>query len=116
MIVSAPTLSQLLSCELSHIALVLQLSVHMYYVACLCICTINTQTKTIFPAFTGVDPLGPHLAKKKTDIAAIASVLKQYFRDLDEPLFPVEKYHEFVESARKCVTLDYITVHCCRTK
>lgn len=48
----------------------------------------------------GVDPLGPHLAKKKTDIAAIASVLKQYFRDLDEPLFPVEKYHEFVESAR----------------
>ena len=52
-----------------------------------------------------MDPLGPHLAKKKTDIAAIASVLKQYFRDLHEPLFPVEKYHEFVESARECVIL-----------
>ena len=83
----------------------LQLSVHIYYVACLCICTMNTRTKQYFPAFTGVDPLGPHLAKKKTDIAAIASVLKQYFRDLHEPLFPVEKYHEFVESARECVIL-----------
>lgn len=62
-----------------------------------------------FRASAGVDPLGPHLTTKKTDIAAIASVLKQYFRDLTEPLFPVEKYHEFVESAREC---DFYLVWC----
>ena len=65
-----------------------------------------------FRAPSGVDPLGTHLTKKKTDIAAIASVLKQYFRDLAEPLFPVEKYHDFVESAREFVDLLWFTVFC----
>ena len=63
-----------------------------------------------------MDPLGPHLTKKKTDIAAIASILKQYFRDLAEPLFPVEKYHEFVESAREFVDLLFFKFHWSSTK
>lgn len=68
-----------------------------------------------FPIPLGVDPLGPHV-KKKTDIAAIASILKQYFRDLAEPLFPVAKYHEFVESAREFVDLLCFEFQCCGTR
>ena len=49
----------------------------------------------------GVDPLFPQISKRKTDIAAIASTLKAYFRDLSDPLFPIERYVEFVESGRK---------------
>lgn len=85
------------------------------YVAVGLLATLK-HINVVFPCPSGVDPLGPHLTKKKTDIAAIASVLKQYFRDLAEPLFPVEKYHEFVESAREFVDLLWFTVQCCVTK
>ena len=48
----------------------------------------------------GVNPLTSSLFKRnKTDIAAIASVLKQYFRELADPLFPQDSYSAFIKSA-----------------
>ena len=50
--------------------------------------------------FVGVNPLMSGSVKRnKTDIAAIASVLKQYFRELEDPLFPQQRYSHFIECA-----------------
>jgi len=43
----------------------------------------------------------PGKEKYKNDIAAIASTLKAYFRELQPPLFPMEKYTEFISCARE---------------
>lgn len=43
----------------------------------------------------------PGKEKYKTDINAIASTLKAYFRELQTPLFPMEKYTEFIACARE---------------
>ena len=48
----------------------------------------------------GRDPLA---YSKKTDIAAVASVLKAYFRELSTPLFPTDKYMEFIQCTSECV-------------
>ena len=58
----------------------------------------------------GKNPLTtPGKEKYKTDINAIASTLKAYFRELQTPLFPMDKYTEFIACARKqcivCVLL-----------
>ena len=50
----------------------------------------------------GKNPLAaPGKEKYKTDINAIASTLKAYFRELQTPLFPMDKYTEFIACARE---------------
>lgn len=51
----------------------------------------------------GRDPL--LYVSKKVDIAAVASVLKGYFRELSIPLFPTENYKDFINCTRElCVS------------
>ena len=54
------------------------------------------------PSFipTGRDPLA---YSRKLDVAAVASVLKAYFRELSTPLFPTDKYMEFIQCTSECV-------------
>ena len=47
----------------------------------------------------GRDPL--LYVSKKVDIAAVASVLKGYFRELSIPLFPTENYKAFINCTRE---------------
>ncbi len=51
----------------------------------------------------GRDPL-MYSALKGIEITAVASVLKLYFRELSNPLFPCEKYYEFIRCTRKLTT------------
>lgn len=46
----------------------------------------------------GRDPL--LYTQHKPDIAAVASTLKAYFRELANPLFPTERYREFINCTR----------------
>ena len=48
----------------------------------------------------GRDPLA-YSAVRNIEITGVASVLKLYFRELVNPLFPCEKYYEFVKCASK---------------
>ena len=50
----------------------------------------------------GRDPLA-YSALKNIEITGVASVLKLYFRELVSPLFPCEKYYEFVKCASKYI-------------
>lgn len=50
-------------------------------------------------SLTGRDPLT--YSQRKIDIAAVASVLKAYFRELSVPLFPTTKYQAFIDCTRK---------------
>ena len=50
-------------------------------------------------ACAGRDPL--LYVGKKVDIAAVASVLKSYFRELSIPLFPTDNYKAFIKCTRK---------------
>ena len=55
---------------------------------CVCVCVC-----------AGRDPL--LYVTKKVDIAAVASVLKGYFRELSIPLFPTDNYKEFINCTRE---------------
>ncbi len=46
---------------------------------------------------SGRDPL----AGRKVDVAAVASVLKSYFRELSVPLFPTTDYAKFIKCTRE---------------
>lgn len=46
----------------------------------------------------GRDPLA--YSEGKPDIAGVASALKAYFRELSTPLFPTDKYREFINCTR----------------
>jgi hypothetical protein len=41
------------------------------------------------------------------DISVVAGLLKQWFRELPEPLLPPHQYHAFMEAARKPVILSW---------
>lgn len=56
----------------------------------------------------GRDPLA--YSTKKVDIAAVASILKAYFRELSVPLFPTNKYTAFIECTRQSPLLACCTV------
>ena len=43
----------------------------------------------------GRDPLS--FSNKKVEITAVASVLKLYFRELSNPLFPCDRYYDFIK-------------------
>ena len=62
---------------------------YLEYNFILCVHTCSTP---------GRDPL-LH-TQHKPDIAAVASTLKAYFRELTIPLFPTEKYREFINCTR----------------
>ena len=47
----------------------------------------------------GRDPLASY-SQGKLDVAAVASTLKAYFRELSIPLFPTNKYQEFINCTR----------------
>ena len=47
----------------------------------------------------GRDPLA--YAQRKIDVAAVASVMKAYLRELSIPLFPTDKYRAFIECTRE---------------
>lgn len=49
--------------------------------------------------YIGRDPLAGLNHWK--DINAVAGVLRCYFRELEEPLFPRVHYQEFIEASRK---------------
>ena len=36
------------------------------------------------------------------DVNSVAGLLKQFFRDLPDPLFTNERYNDFIAAARKC--------------
>ena len=60
----------------------------------------------------GRDPL--LYVSKKVDIAAVASVLKGYFRELSIPLFPTENYKAFIKCTREschCTTRLHTAVY-----
>ena len=48
----------------------------------------------------GRDPLA-YSSVKSMEITAVASVLKLYFRELTSPLFPCDKYYDFIKCIRK---------------
>ena len=48
----------------------------------------------------GRDPL-MYSSLKGIEITAVASVLKLYFRELSNPLFPFEKYDDFIGCTRE---------------
>ena len=47
----------------------------------------------------GEDPLAD--TSDASDINSVAGVLKRYFRELREPLFPIQYFDHFMELARK---------------
>ena len=67
--------------------------------------SIKSLYCTVTCIIVGKNPLtAPGKEKYKTDINAIASTLKAYFRELQTPLFPMDKYTEFIACAREqCV-------------
>jgi hypothetical protein len=48
----------------------------------------------------GRDPLA-YSALRNIEITAVASVLKLYFRELKNPLFPSDKYYDFIKCCRR---------------
>jgi hypothetical protein len=38
------------------------------------------------------------------DVNSVAGLLKQFFRDLPDPLLTAEHYAEFINAARKCAS------------
>jgi hypothetical protein len=48
----------------------------------------------------GRDPLA-YSALRNIEITAVASVLKLYFRELKNPLFPSDKYYDFIKCCSK---------------
>jgi len=59
------------------------------------------QSGSTCSSLTGRDPLA--YAQRKIDVAAVASVMKAYFRELTVPLFPTDKYKAFIECTREWV-------------
>jgi len=57
------------------------------------------QSASTCSSLTGRDPLA--YAQRKIDVAAVASVMKAYFRELTVPLFPTDKYKAFIECTRR---------------
>lgn len=51
----------------------------------------------------GDDPLAD--TSDASDINSVAGVLKLYFRELREPLFPIQYFDHFMELARKWFTI-----------
>lgn len=70
------------------------ISVHVPYHMCDCV-------------FVGRDPLA--YTDGKPDIPGVASSLKAYFRELSTPLFPTDKYRQFIECTRYEDVHDRIT-------
>lgn len=54
---------------------------------------------SMFGFSSGRDPLASY-SRGKLDVAAVASTLKAYFRELAIPLFPNDKYQEFINCTR----------------
>ncbi len=62
--------------------------------------------------FPGNDPLTDE--ENNHDINSVAGVLKMYFRNLDNPLFPKEKFNDLIACVRECLfPCDHICVHVC---
>ena len=60
------------------------------------------QMRQIQQAFeTGDETCNLCDENKWNDICAVTSVLKQYFRDLPNPLFTYEMHHKFIDAASK---------------
>lgn len=64
---------------------------------------------------SGYDPLA-NFSESKLDMAAVASTLKAYFRELSIPLFPTDKYQQFIlctrqEGLQSRVDALYSTIH-----
>ena len=57
----------------------------------------------------GDDPLqGPICAK---DINGVAGLLKLYFRELKEPLFPTHLFDELINCSSKCTCTSVVYTH-----
>ncbi len=62
--------------------------------------------------FPGNDPLTDE--ENNHDINSVAGVLKMYFRNLDNPLFPKEKFNDLIACVRECLfPCDHIGVLVC---
>ena len=59
----------------------------------------------------GRDPLA-YSSVKNIEITAVASVLKLYFRELTSPLFPCDKYYDFIKCIRKFSILLFSFLNC----
>lgn len=60
---------------------------------------VCSATSLTFVFAAGRDPLAR--SSSKLDVAAVASTLKAYFRELRIPLFPTDKYQEFINCTRQ---------------
>jgi hypothetical protein len=63
------------------------------------------------PLFTGEDALVDVV--DASDMNSIAGVLKLYFRELREPLFPLHLFDALVECTRKFLFIDIVIEHTC---
>ena len=66
----------------------------------------QSEIKDMRDAFErGDDPLAD--TSDGSDINSVAGVLKLYFRELREPLFPIQYFDHFMELSRECFHLSY---------
>ena len=61
----------------------------VFVCVCVCVCVC-----------VGRDPLAD-TSYNKLDVAGVASTLKAYFRELSTPLFPTDRYQEFISCTRQ---------------
>ena len=63
----------------------------------------NGHVLICFHVFSGEDPLLEVLDGR--DINSVAGVLKLYFRELRDPLFPLSMFDNFIACSRKLATI-----------
>lgn len=63
---------------------------------------ISSKIQKIKFKFESGDP-NPISEEDLSDINNVTGVLKLWFRELPDPLFPSASYHQFLEAASKCL-------------
>ena len=78
---------------------------------CIHFLNLPVASPSLLSPISGRDPL--LYVGKKVDIAAVASVLKGYFRELSTPLFPTDKYKSFISCTREPIlpVLVWVCLH-----
>jgi hypothetical protein len=69
--------------------------IHLDFVFCYCLSIINATLKDC-------RNVNLHAEEYVSDINNITSVLKLWFRELPDPLFPRAAYQHFLNAASKC--------------
>lgn len=59
------------------------------------------KTRDLYFLWAGEDPLADD--QNERDINSVAGVLKLYFRGLENPLFPKERFQDLISTISKCM-------------